>query len=147
MKKVLFMLLVMFALSACQSKDSYVKEFSDFVDKVEMEAADYTDKDWKKADLKFSDLSTNLYAKFEEELNADEKAEIIKLQATYAGLKMKAGVKDAAKKVDKFLDGLKEGTEIGCIRYLLYGSSARSLVRSLNLWRMWKFRKRISYSL
>ena len=40
MKKVLFMLLVMFALSACQSKDSYVKEFSDFVDKVEMEAAD-----------------------------------------------------------------------------------------------------------
>ena len=37
MKKVLFMLLVMFALSACQSKDSYVKEFSDFVDKVEME--------------------------------------------------------------------------------------------------------------
>ena len=51
MKKVLFMLLVMFALSACQSKDSYVKEFSDFVDKVEMEAADYTDKDWKKADL------------------------------------------------------------------------------------------------
>ena len=59
MKKVLFMLLVMFALSACQSKDSYVKEFSDFVDKVEMEAADYTDKDWKKADLKFSDLSTN----------------------------------------------------------------------------------------
>jgi hypothetical protein len=76
MKKVLFMLLVMFALSACQSKDSYVKEFSDFVDKVEMEAADYTDKDWKKADLKFSDLSTDLYAKFEEELNADEKAEI-----------------------------------------------------------------------
>ena len=102
MKKVLFMLLVMFALSACQSKDSYVKEFSDFVDKVEMEAADYTDKDWKKADLKFSDLSTNLYAKFEEELSADEKAEIIKLQA---------GVKDAAKKVDKFLDGLKEGTK------------------------------------
>ena len=99
MKKVLFMLLVMFALSACQSKDSY------------MEAADYTDKDWKKADLKFSDLSTDLYAKFEEELNADEKAEIIKLQATYAGLKMKAGVKDAAKKVDKFLDGLKEGTK------------------------------------
>ena len=104
MKKVLFMLLVMFALSACQSKDSYVKEFSDFVDKVEMEAADYTDKDWKKADLKFSDLSTDIYAKFEE-------AEIIKLQATYAGLKMKAGVKDAAKKVDKFLDGLKEGTK------------------------------------
>ena len=73
MKKVLFMLLVMFALSACQSKDSYVKEFSDFVDKVEMEAADYTDKDWKKADLKFSDLSTNLYAKFEEELSAEIK--------------------------------------------------------------------------
>ncbi|MEO3236694.1 DUF6565 domain-containing protein, partial [Parabacteroides distasonis] len=53
----------------------------------------------------------DIYAKFEEELNADEKAEIIKLQATYAGLKMKAGVKDAAKKVDKFLDGLKEGTK------------------------------------
>ena len=91
MKKVLFMLLVMFALSACQSKDSYVKEFSDFVDKVEMEAADYTDKDWKKADLKFSDLSTDLYAKFEEELNADEKAEIIKLQADIRWIENESG--------------------------------------------------------
>ena len=40
MKKVLFMLLVMFALSACQSKDSYVKEFSDFIDKSKTETSD-----------------------------------------------------------------------------------------------------------
>ena len=105
------MLLVMFALSACQSKDSYVKEFSDFVDKVEMEAADYTDKDLEEGGSEILGSIHGSYAKFEEELNADEKAEIIKLQATYAGLKMKAGVKDAAKKVDKFLDGLKEGTK------------------------------------
>lgn len=111
MKKVLFMLLVMLVLSSCQSKDSYVRDFNNFVEEVEMKAPDYTDKDWKKADKKFSDLSTDLYAKFEEELSADEKAEIIKLQATYAGLKMKAGVKDAAKKADKLLEGLKQGVK------------------------------------
>ncbi len=109
MKKVVLMLLALIALSACQTKDSYVKDFSDFVDKVKVEAADYTEKDWEKADQKFSRLSTETYAKFEEELSTEEKAQIVKLQAVYAGVKMKAGVKDAAKKVDKLLDGLKGG--------------------------------------
>ena len=111
MKKVLLALLVMFALNACQSKDSYVKDFNNFVNQVELKASEYTDKDWEKADKKFENLSSKLYEKYEEELSADEKAEIIKLQATYAGLKMKSGMKEAAKKMNKLFEGLKEGTK------------------------------------
>lgn len=111
MKKFLLMMLVMFTLSACQSKDSYVKDFADFVDEVEMSASNFSEKDWEKADKKIEHYATDLYKKYEEELSADEKGEIIKLQGTYAGLKLKYGMKDAAKKMNKFLDGLKEGTK------------------------------------
>ena len=105
------MLLVLFALSACQTKDSYVSDFSDFVEEVASDAEDFSEKDWEKADKEFEKLSTTLYEKFEEELTPDQKAEVVKLQATYAGLKMKSGMKGAAKKMNKLLDGLQEGTK------------------------------------
>ena len=109
MKKVFYLLLTMFLLNACQTKDSYLGDFRGFVEDVQTEMADYSDADWEKADQRFEKLSTSLYTKFEEELSAKEKGEIVKLQATYAALKVKAGVKNAAKKVDQFLDGLKSG--------------------------------------
>lgn len=111
MKKILLIGLTAFLLVACQTKDSYVKDFTGFVEKVEMNMSDYSDKDWEKADDEFAKYSTTLFEKYEEELSPEEKAEVIKLQATYAGLKLKAGVKNAAKNVDKLLDGLKEGTK------------------------------------
>lgn len=111
MKKVLLMLLVMFALSSCQSKDSYVSDFSDFVEEVASDAEDFSEKDWEKADKDFEKFATTLYEKYEEELSSDQKAEIVKLESTYVGLKMKHGMRDAAKKMNKFFDGLQEGTK------------------------------------
>ena len=111
MKKLVLMALVIFTLSACQSKDSYVKDFGKFVDEVELSAANYDEKDWEKADKKLERFSTDLYKKYEEELSSDEKGEIIKLQATYAGVRLKHGLKDAGKKMNKFFEGLKEGTK------------------------------------
>lgn len=111
MKKILLIVLAAFCLSACQTKDSYVDDFKDFVKEVKAGMDDYTERDWEKVDEKFERLSTEQYKKFEEELSTDEKAEIVKLQATYAGLKMKAGMKDASQKVNKLLEGLKEGTK------------------------------------
>ena len=111
MRKVICMLGLMLALNACQSKDSYMKDFRGFVNEVELEAAGYSDKDWEKADQRFTDLSTKEYVRFEENLTPDEKAEIVKLQAAYSAVKMKAGVKGAAKKVDKLLEGIREGTK------------------------------------
>lgn len=107
MKKVLMACLAMILMVSCQTKDSYLKDFNAFVEDVKAESAEYTEEDWQKVDDKFTKFSTELYTKFEEELSVEEKAEIVKLQAVYAGVKVKSGVKNAAKKVDKFLDGLK----------------------------------------
>ena len=106
MKKIVMMALVAFALTACQTKDSYVKDFNSFIEKTEAKAEEYSEKDWEKADKTFDELSTTSYAKFKEELSDEEKGEIMRLQATYAGIKMKAGVKNAAKKANDFLNGL-----------------------------------------
>ena len=109
MKKLLLMVLVMFTLSACQSKDSYVKDFRGFVDEVEMSAANFTEEDWEDSDKELEHYSTDLYKKYEEELSADEKAEIIKLQGKYAGVRLKYGLKNTGKKMNKMLEGFKDG--------------------------------------
>lgn len=108
MKKILMLVLISFCLSACQTKDSYIEDFKEFVENVKDEMKDYTENDWKEIDEKFKDLSTIQYNKFEGELSDEEKAEVAKLQATYVGLKLKTGVRDVSKRVDKFLDGIKE---------------------------------------
>lgn len=111
MKKIFGLLFACLLMTACQTKETYVKDFNSFVEKVQKEAADYTAEDWEKADKKFEMLSTENYTQFEQELSVEEKAEIMKLQATYAATKVKAGIKDAAKKVDGFIKGLKEGSK------------------------------------
>lgn len=103
---MILMLAVMFTLSACQTKDSYLNDFKGFIEDVEAEAADYTEKDWEKMDKKFAELSEELYNKYEEELTSDEKGEILKLQASYAAIKVKGGMKKAAKKINEALNSL-----------------------------------------
>ena len=53
-------------MTACQTKETYVKDFNSFVEKVQKEAADYTAEDWEKADKKFETLSTENYTQFEQ---------------------------------------------------------------------------------
>lgn len=108
MKKYFLVLFVATMLASCQSKESYIKDFDAFIEKVEQEYADYTTDDWAKADKKFARFSEETYKKFADEFSMDEKKEIAKFQTTYAALKAKAGIrnfgkdiKEATKKLDE----------------------------------------------
>lgn len=105
MKTRLMMLIAVVALcifSGCSdSKESYVKDFKKFVEKVEAAGSDYTEDDWKKADEKFEALTGDRYEKFSTELTVDEQVEITKLKASYA---TRRGLSTLKNGVDKLLD-------------------------------------------
>ena len=134
MKKVLFFALVLTIATACsQTKDSYLEGFKLFVESVQKNAQDYTKADWEKADEQFTKLKDS-YNNFSKQMTSDEKGEVIKLESTYAALKLKKigddlkestkaafekvkdtakdvkeGAQKAAKKGEKAMEGIKDG--------------------------------------
>ena len=134
MKKVLFFALVLTIATACsQTKDSYLEGFKLFVESVQKNAQDYTKADWEKADEQFTKLKDS-YNNFSKQMTSDEKGEVIKLESTYAALKLKkigddlkestkdafekvkdtakdvkGGAQKAAKKGEKAMEGIKDG--------------------------------------
>ena len=115
MKKVLILAFAACMFFACQTKDSYVSDFTQFIEEVEAGADGYSDKDWEKADAKFQQLSGDIYQKFADELTSEEKLEIAKYQTIYSALRGKAGLKnfgeslkEAAKKAQDALEENKD---------------------------------------
>ena len=88
--------IALFVFNGCSdSKESYVKDFKKFIEKVEAAGSDYTEEDWKKADEKFETFTGDRYEKFSSELTIDE------LKATYA---TRRGLSNLKNGVDKLLD-------------------------------------------
>lgn len=118
MKKVLFFALVLTIATACsQTKDSYMEGFKLFVESVQKNAQDYTKADWEKADEQFTKLKDS-YNNFSKQMTSDEKGEVIKLESTYAALKLKKigddvkeSTKDAFEKVKDTAKDVKEGAQ------------------------------------
>lgn len=114
MKTKLMMLatvIALFVLGGCSdSKESYVKDFKKFVEKVDAAGSKYSEADWKKADEKFEALTGERYEKFKSELTIDDQVEITKLKATYA---TRRGISTLKNGVDKLLDSdiLKTGKD------------------------------------
>lgn len=118
MKKVLFFALVLTIATACsQTKDSYLEGFKLFIESVQKNAQDYTKADWEKADEQFTKLKDS-YNNFSKQMTSDEKGEVIKLESTYAALKLKKigddvkeSTKDAFEKVKDTAKDVKEGAQ------------------------------------
>ena len=88
MKKIFISLFAVFIFISCDNKESYMQDFSQFIQEVEDNAEKYA-----------------------EELTAEEKIEIAKCQTTYAALKAKAGIKDFGKSLKEAAQKAKEAFE------------------------------------
>ena len=102
MKKLFYIALIaiMTVMTSCQqSKEDYIKEFEAFVEEVADECADYTEDQWKDVAKEFEALVKQ--AEQYEDLTTEEKLELAKVQAKYAGLQAKKGI-------NKVIDGVKD---------------------------------------
>ncbi|MGL5682712.1 MAG: DUF6565 domain-containing protein [Marinifilaceae bacterium] len=100
LKRILVLALSVLLFVACESKDTYMTDFRDFVTQIQEENEEFTEKDWKKAEKKFMQLSDKDYAKYKEQLSTIERAEVIKLRTTYVTLRAKSGFKNLGKEIE-----------------------------------------------
>lgn len=93
MKRFLMMMVVVMTLFTCSScsetKESYVKDFTKFIEKVQKESEKYTSADWDKIDKEFEEFAVTKYDKYSPELTTDEMFELTKLKANYLTLQTK----------------------------------------------------------
>ena len=102
MKKIFYVALMamMVIMTACQqSKEDYIKEFKLFVEEVSEEYAEYTEEQWEDVAKEFEALVKQ--AEQYEDMTQEEKIELAKAQAKYAGIEAKKGL-------NKFVDGVKD---------------------------------------
>ena len=78
MKKILVVALSLFLLTACESKDSYMSDFGNFIERIQEKSDSFTERDWEKADDQFSKYTGSSYEKYAEELSNEEKLQIAK---------------------------------------------------------------------
>lgn len=110
--KRFFMMMVtvmtLFTLSSCgETKDSYVKDFTKFVEKVQANEDKYSEADWKEMNKKYEEFAETKYKKYSPELSTEEMIGITKLKATYMTIQAKHGIlNNVLKEGNKALDGL-----------------------------------------
>ena len=114
MKRFLMMMFAAITLLTCSScsetKESYVKDFTKFIEKVQKESDKYTSTDWEKIDKTFQEFALTKYDKYSPELTTDEMLELTKLKANYLTIQAKHGIRtginNAIQESKKVLDGL-----------------------------------------
>lgn len=109
MKKMFYIVLMamMVMMTACQqSKESYMKEFKSFVEEVSEECEEYTEEQWEDVAKEFEALVKK--AEKYEDLSTEDKLELAKVQAQYAGLQAKKGINKVIDSVKDFFGGKKE---------------------------------------
>ena len=98
MKRFLMMMFAAITLLTCNScsetKESYVKDFTKFVEKVQAGADKYSKADWEEVEKKYIEFAETKYDKYSSELSTDEMIGITKLKATYLTIQTKHGIID-----------------------------------------------------
>jgi hypothetical protein len=89
-------LMILLILTSCapQSKESYLKNYKEFVSEVNQESQKYTEQDWEKADEEYKKYTEQWYEKFADELTCKEEMLLTKYKFQYNLAKVKDDSKD-----------------------------------------------------
>lgn len=108
-----FVLLLFFTLTACapSSKEKYMIQYKEFINKVSENHHKYTIRDWKKIDEEYKKFNEKWYKKYKEDFTWKDEILIGKYTATYNLLKTSNDLKDIFEVFSieqKDIDKLKE---------------------------------------
>lgn len=103
----------LFIFGSCvDSKNSYIKDFKDFVEKVQKEGSNYSKAQWEQADRTYKDYAVTKYDKYSSKLTNDEKMEVTKLKAAYIAKKSGSAIQNGVQKaVEKGKEVVEKGKE------------------------------------
>ena len=112
MKKVFYLTLTalfcFIVLTACDKKQHAMDNFSDFLEKVEKHASEYTEEDWTNVNKEYDELITEI-DKYD--YSGDDAKRIATLKGKFAGIKTKNTVNKFIDDIDKAAKEVKGGIE------------------------------------
>lgn len=112
MKKLSYICTLALALmfTACQqTKEGIIADINNLVETIDEDGAEYTEKQWEKANKKFEEFCKQ--AEEMGEWSAEEAAELAKAKAKYLGVQLKKSSESTMKKAGKAIEGFMEGLE------------------------------------
>lgn len=77
-----------FFFSCADSKESYINNYSDFIEQVSEESALYSEKQWQNADSINNLYSLDYYELYNHTMTVDEKARVSRLKGRYLGFRI-----------------------------------------------------------
>lgn len=113
MKQSLLLVILLSAIifTGCQTKivqqwrkNAYLRDYSEFVTKVEQEYQAFQPEDWNEVDMKFQEFSNQKYAQYEHILTQQERSETHQLRGKYKGIKAKYFSNQALEKLQNAVD-------------------------------------------
>lgn len=103
--KYLFVLSVcLLIFCSCDKKQHAIDNLSNFVEKVEKNAPDYSDEDWAKVNKEYEEITAEI-DKYD--YSGDETKRIAELKGKFVGIKTKDSVRDIIDGVDKAVQDIK----------------------------------------
>ena len=109
MKKVFYLTLTalfcLIVLTACDRKQRAIDNLSEFVEKVEKHAPEYTAEDWKEINKEYDELIAEI-SKYDYSIKDAERIE--KLKGKYDGIRFKDTLEDVVDGVDKTIHKVKK---------------------------------------
>lgn len=103
--KYLFVLSVcLLIFCSCDKKQHAIDNLSNFVEKVEKNAPDYSDEDWAKVNQEYEEIIAEI-DKYD--YSGDETKQIAELKGKFVGIKTKDSVRDIIDGVDKAVQDIK----------------------------------------
>lgn len=83
-------ILIAFTFVSCSfidNKNSYINDYTDFIDDISLSGEDFTEKQWLEADSRYEIYSTDSYKKYKDELSSEERNRVNQLTGEYVALR------------------------------------------------------------
>ena len=111
-KNILYIILslsLFFVSCSPMSKESYLKQYAQFMDEISNNSEKYSENEWKNADEKFKNFDDVWYKKFKEDMDLQEKLTTSKYNLQYVYYRNKTAASDVINKyLNKGYKDLKE---------------------------------------
>lgn len=84
---LIFIALLTFSCSFFDNKNTYIEDYSEFINEVSISGENFSDKQWSDSDSLYLLYSTNYYEKYKVELTKNERNRVNQLTGEYIALR------------------------------------------------------------
>ena len=84
---LIFIALLTFSCSFFDNKNTYIEDYSEFINEVSISGENFSDKQWNDSDSLYLLYSTEYYEKYKDELTKNERNKVNQLTGEYIALR------------------------------------------------------------